>query len=130
MTVPAFMGTPIKLEQEVEDKHIPTFKPRWWYSRDALDLRPVIWSLENHPEEWRWDRETSRLIHIPSKHEFADHTWSYIGGTLRSSAGCSCISSRHEYQIGHRAALVKAMRAFAEKRTPAVNDQFRSHFVH
>jgi hypothetical protein len=31
-------------------ENLPRFAVRFWYRRDRLDARPVIWSLRNRPQ--------------------------------------------------------------------------------
>ena len=47
---------------------MPTFPHRWWRSQNRLDIRPVLWSLRNMPQDWSIDQHT--ITHNPSKHEF------------------------------------------------------------
>lgn len=53
----------------------PEFPVKWWHrwhrrSR-ALDVRPIIWALENTPaSNWEY-HPMSYLVHSPSKHTFA-----------------------------------------------------------
>lgn len=70
---------------------MPVFKPRWWRSKTRLDIRPVLWSLRNRPEEWRQDEYT--IVHMPSRHEF----WTangFFAYSLYRSNGCSCQRAR------------------------------------
>ena len=59
MSIFAFMMAPA-LKQEVKVDP-PVFKWRWWYSDKCLDIRPVLWSLRNHPEEWEMNEKGTRL---------------------------------------------------------------------
>jgi len=69
MSIFAFMMAPA-LKQEVK-VNPPVFKWRWWYSDDRLDIRPVLWSLRNHPEEWEITRQLFLVLGYVS---FAGHT--------------------------------------------------------
>lgn len=58
-------GTFVLAEAVPTKPATPVFGPRW-HSRSRLDIRPVLWSLRNRPEEWQQGEYT--LIHAPSKH--------------------------------------------------------------
>lgn len=108
---------------------LPVFKSRWWYSDKRLDARPVIWSLDNRPEEWVLlgpGKDHERLCHMPSDHKL--WTRGLIKGDLQ--ARCSC--SGRGWQIFQRASLRRAMNRWIRKHgaRPALAEQFAAHFVH
>jgi len=110
-----------KSETEVT-KAPPIFKRRWWYSAERLDARPVIWSLQNHPEEWQYiDPDyRNRIVHTPSEHE----VWTGSQQRYRLRAECSC-SSRN-WQVFQAHLVGRAIRQWQAQQR---EQQFRSHFV-
>lgn len=112
----------------------PVFGPRW-HSHSRLDIRPVLWSLRNRPEEWSQTEYTLR--HDPSGHEFwiANGFWFY--GLYGSDDNCSCTKVRG----GAFSFIQKVQFAFSRRRVAAIdrervsarlakiNDQFRDHFT-
>ncbi len=102
-----------------------------WHSRNRLDIRPVLWSLRNRPQEWR--RGNYTLDHIPSGHRFwiANGFFHY---SLYEANGCSCRRENHD---GHFSLIQKiefgaAYKAWRKSREPdraQINAQFASHFI-
>ncbi len=93
-----------------EQPKVPTWKPRWWYDLRKLDARPVIWSLKNRPQDWRYDRypRPITIIHTPSNHEF----WITMGSSyLYRTDGCGCQRSKEQkFQKGQHFRLRWALR--------------------
>jgi hypothetical protein len=112
---------------------LPTFKPRWWYSSQRLDARPVAWSLINRPEDWEWGRypngEDGRLIilHKPSVHEF----WVGSGrGFYRlHSADCGCSSTRGRFQHFQQGLFHRAFTQWQDAHSNYDTAHFADHFV-
>ena len=113
---------------------LPTFKPRWWYSPDRLDARPVMWYLRNRPEEWEPadNRPYWFLRHKPSRHTFR------IAGPAigLASANCDCSSrsDRGRFQVFQNIAFRAAVRTWMRQheralRPPIDHEQFAAHFV-
>lgn len=133
---------------------LPTFKPRWWYSDQRFDARPVVWSLRNRPEEWEavdssfssgpgWSPVTGRypdgLRHKPSGHifrYFGDHAQRLVSAVSPSDGTvCSCLNqaSDRKPQLGQRVRLWSAMWDWVEWKNPRPtvdHRHFASHFVH
>jgi hypothetical protein len=86
----------ISVPSVTERPALPTFPPRSWHRPDRLDARPVIWSLDNHPEEWEPadERPYWLLLHKPSGHVFR-----IAGGLARLTAPdeCSCLRASGGY---------------------------------
>lgn len=142
---PAVALKPRDGDGRVETKPaLPVFKRRWWFRDDRLDARPVIWSLENRPEEWEVDRRSRPLTitHLPSKHEF----WVGMGGyhlwraPNLDGTSCGCLGLTHSgetrFQRFQQVAFRRAYRNWLawnrERRAPEVsarNNQFASHFI-
>ena len=112
----------------------PTFTKRPWHSRGRLDIRPVLWSLRNRPQDWRADHYT--LTHVPSAHKFWIANGFFFYG-LWASNGCSCQREREgafsiiqKFQFGAaRRAWARATWAAAQGDRDQVNAQFASHFI-
>lgn len=112
---------------------LPNFKRRWWYSERRLDARPVIWSLKNHPEEWRYRFQSRDMLitHSPSRHS----VWFLFHMGYRLDAdGCSC-STRNKWQRFQLFSVGRAVRAWRrwearQNPTESIDVQFRSHFIH
>ncbi len=112
---------------------IPTFSSRRWHSRSRLDIRPVLWSLRNRPQDWQQDEFA--LLHKPSKHEFwtANGFWFYA----LYRAHCSCTRSGYgsfsfiqkiQFSFARRVvARMECARMSAE--LAEINGQFAAHFV-
>lgn len=113
-------------------KLLPVFKARWWFKPDRLDARSVIWSLYNHPEEWRFTHEGNpnlTITHIPSKHEF----WCCRTMGFRFyQADCGCSMSSRKWQMFQREGVAKAMRHWKRwhHQRENVSEHFQSHFIH
>lgn len=100
---------------------MPTFKRKWWYRADRLDARPVIWSLENCPEDWeRHQHMRSWVRHKPS-----DHCYSSDGSMLAGNCDCS----RYGFQWRQQKQLGKAVAAFIERQAAITQHQFQNHFL-
>ncbi len=121
-------------------QNLPRFKPRWWYRKDRLDARPVIWSLYNHPEEWdtvrpngnRALRPYSYFQHKPSNHYF--RIWAGECHLLEQTE-CGCQSAtRGRFQVFQKSGLRKAAQwweNYYKHPLPALNPQhFAGHFIH
>lgn len=132
-------ATAVKAESKPKAE-LPVFGPRW-HSFSRLDIRPVLWSLKNHPEEWVEDRYVIR--HKPSNHEF----WIANGlffHRLYDSHGCSCQSNGVGsfsliQKVQFRFALVRwrmsalggrAAKIAAANAASRVDAQFAKHFIH
>jgi hypothetical protein len=95
-----------KLNEAARAKEValPIFEPEWWFSRWRLDARPVIWSLLNHPEEWK---ETSPgvMFHTPSLHEFrlGYDRLSRPLGLLHAQCSCHTDTTNHFQHFQDRA---------------------------
>jgi hypothetical protein len=113
---------------------MPVFEPRWWRSKTRLDIRPVLWSLRNRPEEWTQTEYT--IMHVPSQHEFwtANGFFSY---SLYRAGGCSCTRARGGgfsllQKFEFSAALSKWTywdRSRQAAAATGVNVQFAAHFL-
>lgn len=127
MPVVALMAAPAKTEQPViqlkKEEIVPDFAPKWWHRPWRLDARPLIWSLDNSPEDWR--REMRILCHEPSRHCLGAST-----ATLYR-AGCSC--ENHRWQLFQRFQVRRAIGRWLkwEKITASagLQRQFQSHFL-
>lgn len=127
MSVLALLAPMPTPEQQATTSKLPGFRPRWWYHPGKLDARPVIWSLYNHPEEWRWSMAGYRIEHEPSGHEF--RIW---GGRRLMSVDCGC-SSASGWQFMQVFALAFAMRRWRKweaRRPTSLHQNFASHFIH
>lgn len=100
---------------------MPEFKKKWWHRSDRLDVRPVIWSMENRPEEWERYGSVSAISvqHKPSNHVFN------IYGRMHTTCGCSQLL----FQWGQTKRLGKAVTAFIRRQTVITQHQFRNHFL-
>ena len=129
MTILAFMAAPAKADVETQPP-LPTFKPRWWYDPNRLDARPVIWSLENRPEEWECHRPGIFLHvrHKPSGHDFVADT---VDTGLVDDSRCGCRSlTNGRFQIFQSWLFRHAANALDESRRAARDPaHFASHFV-
>ena len=139
----------IKRDEEAQAKSasLPIFETKWWFSKQRLDARPVIWSLVNHPEEWN---ETSPgvMFHMPSEHEFRlghDRPFRALG---LLHAQCSCHNdTTNLFQHFQSRAVRQAWRQWKETEQSTETkvvagsakhiyvgeyqpDHFTAHFVH
>lgn len=104
-------------------KNPPKFKPRWYFSHNRLDARPVIWSLENHPEEWQVDVPGLSILHKPSKHTF----WIGESGPARLfPTECSCHTTSRLFQPLQEGAFRRAYTSWVSR---GIRAQFASHFT-
>jgi len=133
MSILAFLAPMPAKVTKTETSALPEFKPRWWYKADRLDARPVIWSLDNHPEEWRVTHEGNynlTITHIPSNHQF----WSCLAmGYRLYRADCSCSSSSsRKWQRFQFWTVGRAIRQWVrnERAKENIAENFHSHFVH
>lgn len=46
----------------------PTFKERWWHSKSRIDIRPVVWSIRNRPDDW--ELSDYCFVHTPTRCSF------------------------------------------------------------
>lgn len=98
-----------KNEPEVSLSKPPEFKPRWWFSSYRLDARPLAWSLENRPEDWRWGGGGYTIVHKPSNHTY----WVGVGPYRLFEAMCSCHqSSRGRFQMFQQGLFHKAFKTW------------------
>lgn len=129
MSFLAFVPAVMKVSEPVVETvpSLPTFKPRWWYSSRRLDARPVIWSLQNHPEEWALCSTRLTITHAPSHHTF----WAFsVCRGLYSAGGCGCETSEAKFQLFQHGAYKRALRAWGRAvRAPVDRERFASHFV-
>lgn len=134
----AFVPTP-PAAMQAEDKPkaaLPVFGRRL-HSRNRLDIRPVLWSLKNRPEEWVEDRFT--ITHKPSKHEFwTGNGYFFYGLYSTGERHCSC----QAVEGGRFSLIQKAQFAWALMRwrwtyganlaraeLGRTNEQFANHFI-
>ncbi len=118
---------PAKIDSAVQ--MLPQFKPRWWYRRGRLDARPVIWSLDHRPEEWKLNYPGElheNLLHLPSKHYLYSAPVIVMG---RLVADCSC--QGRDWQIFQTLGVRRAIRRWLSAHGGSVTlaDQFRGHFI-
>lgn len=110
---------------------MPVFGARW-HSWSRLDIRPVLWSLRNRPEEW--EQLKYRLVHKPSNHQF----WTANGLFFYSlhDANCSCTKVRGggfsliqklQFAFARRHVLAIARRQ-ASAELAQINAHFTEHF--
>lgn len=121
---------------------LPVFKKRWWHRADRLDARPVIWSLDNRPDDWgRADygpggtlRPAWILRHKPSNHVF----WFAVVVRLEiEDNSCSCTSTRGRFQPFQNRAIKRAYRRWharniqpeIDAQNEATVRQFYNHFI-
>lgn len=121
-----------------EDLPQPTSGDRcWWQPKTGLDIRPVLWSLRNRPNEWTYDRGRYCIEHKPSRHEFwiSNGFWFY---RLYEAHGCSCKSdARGSFSFLQKIAFDRAYNhwkrnhadAIRAKEAAKINEQFRQHFL-
>jgi hypothetical protein len=111
------------------DTALPVFKPRWWFRKDRLDARPVVWSLLNRPDDWIWSSSAHCVIvHKPSLHEF------WVGNGRESyrlyRADCGCSSEGGHFQHFQQGIFHRAFLSWQERQTPRLNaEHFAAHFV-
>lgn len=111
----------------------PTFGRRW-HSWSRLDIRPVLWSLRNRPEEWQQTEFT--LLHKPSRHEFWTANGFFFYALYRAD-GCSCTRARggafsliQKFQFGAaRRRVARMERARMSAELIGINAQFAGHFL-
>lgn len=117
-----------------ETAQAPTFGRRW-HSWSRIDIRPVLWSLRNRPEEWHQDGYT--LVHKPSKHGFWTGNGFWFYG-LYDSNNCSCTSRPshgrfsliQKFQFGlARRTVARLERTRANAELVGINSQFAEHFL-
>lgn len=119
---------------------LPVFKPRFWWSPDRLDVRPVLWSMRNKPEDWAVQRlprprfDGGWMLHTPSQHSFqVGGFWAGDRAGLRNSRNCGCSQSSKKFHTGqaHRFNRMawKFFRAEGARQGVAVAKEFHSHFV-
>ncbi len=118
---------PAKIDSAVQ--MLPQFKPRWWYRRERLDARPVIWSLDHRPEEWKLNyrgEDYENLLHLPSGHSLYSAPNILMG---RLVADCSCRD--RQWQIFQVFGVRRAIRRWQSAHGGSVTlaDQFRGHFI-
>jgi|SRR5581483_4133358 len=118
---------------DVQTSTAPVFGRRW-HSWSHLDIRPVLWSLRNRPNDWEQTEFTLR--HKQSNHEFwiANGFWFYA---LYSTDSCSCqrvrggsfsLIQKIQFSFARRTvARIDRARRSAELAT--INRQFTEHFV-
>lgn len=125
--VGVFGGTTISAvrEQETTVVPLPVFKPRWWHRVDRLDARPVVWSLDNRPDDWVCDCGDYVLTHKRSGHSL----WIANGYGLYSmqSPGCGCTSRGGAFQRFQQRAIHRAVRRWLSRHMNP--DRFVAHFV-
>lgn len=134
----------VKETSPPEPPPLPEFKPKWWYSKRRLDVRPLLWGLKHHPKEFTYDYHRfsdssySRLRHYrhvktASGHTDAErHTFVKKFGWRLEDANCSCHQTTRKFQVGHSFLLRMALRQRrrSEFNADATAKQFASHFVH
>ena len=124
---------------DTQEEKLPEFKPRWWYSPDRLDARPVVWSLKNRPHEWNWRNyaldgspptySDMMLTHVPSQHHFWIGSAPYHYPRLDDDTICSCATLSGRWQMWQNPALRKAIREWVAQKRGNVFENFASHFV-
>jgi hypothetical protein len=116
-----------------KDTKSPPMFGRRWHSFSRLDIRPVLWSLRNRPEEWEQNEFT--IVHKPSKHEFwiANGFWFYS----LYRADCSCTKAaggkfsyiqKVQFSFARRA-VAALERARRNAELAQINVQFAEHFT-
>lgn len=133
-TILAFVGVmPIVAPKQAQT---PDFtSKRRWHSRDRLDIRPVLWSLRNRPEDWKADGHYT-LDHKPSHHEFWIANGFFFYSLYRTD-DCSCHLTREgsfsliqKVQFGRACAAWRRWNRTNENSALAeVNRQFANHFI-
>jgi len=111
----------------------PTFKPHWWYKKNRLDARPVIWSLYNHPKDWSMSTP-NRLLHAPSNHEFwvgSGKMYTRLYDAQMQSGSCSCLhqSERGRFQRFQKGRFWRAYQHWNRNHNAVDADHFAAHFI-
>ena len=108
--------------------------------KDRLDVRPVCWSMRNHPQDWQFTEFTLR--HRPSGHDF----WIASGFSYYRlyEARCSCMSvGNGRFSVRQKLMFHRAMRTLQKlqretpsdikarerKRIADINAHFMTHFT-
>lgn len=115
-----------------ESKPAPVFGRRW-HSFSRLDIRPVLWSLRNRPEEW--EQSEYRLTHTPSQHTFwiGNGFWFYS----LHDANCSCTQvsggkfsfiQKIQFSFARRR-VSEIQRSLRSAQLAKINAQFSEHFM-
>ena len=115
---------------------VPVFTKRPWHSRNHLDIRPVLWSLRNRPQDWNIGSGHYTIDHTPSQHEFWIANGFFFYG-LYNANGCSCnhggegsFSLIQKFQFGSALrAWRRSQQSAVQERRDQVNAQFSSHFI-
>lgn len=117
---------------------MPEFRPKWYFSDSKVDARPMLWSLENCPEDWEpigyhnpkpanWSAVYG-LRHKPSNHTL--YGIKYLP-TLRADCGCNGREFQ-PFQVGKvRLACRRWLDSNGfgpEAEAEARRQQFRAHF--
>lgn len=118
---------------EAKSAPLPTFVRRPWYNPHRVDARPVIWSLRNRPEDWKYTWATHRnltLTHKPSGHKL----WaSGVMGYKIDSDSCSCTGRAWQFlQFFAMGRAVRAWKRWEAKNNPEhhqLAEQFSAHFI-
>lgn len=100
--------------------------PKW-----RLDIRPMLWSLYNKPEEWT--QTTYRLTHNPSCHAvYFSNGWPFY-----ELFGQQCDCETRKLSLGQKWQLRRAVagwrstvgRVRSEVEQVKINQRFASHFI-
>jgi|SRR5215469_195367 len=109
----------------------PRFEKFDGYDPNKLDARPLIWSLENKPEEWSYPgpRPDNHALafylrHEPSNHLFNISWHENLCGL--AAAECSCHATSHQFQTGQALELYAAAVAWDKE---MIRRQFAEHFT-
>lgn len=134
-TMFAFLATLPALKSKT-----PPVMPDWSSLRQSkkarLDIRPVVWSLLNKPEDWKWGYNNYTIYHVKSNHQFWVTSGPY---RLYGADHCSCqqvadgtgfsIAQRYKFGVAFRAWKRWERTQRVVPRVEAINKEFRQHFV-
>lgn len=112
----------------------PTFKARWWHRHNRIDVRPVIWSLINKPQDWKLSRpyyywRGHIITHVTTRHDFR------VGKTpfscrMDDTTRCECQrqSNGGRFQPFQKLAFWMAAKSFISKHEKVDQNHFANHF--
>lgn len=135
MSLIAFLATLPALTKSTTPPAMPEWQSLRYSKKQRLDIRPVLWSLRNKPQDWEWQRGRDTIGHIPSGHSFWVYSMDYH---LHNSTQCSCTQAREgrfsfiqRRQFGRAFASWRRWqkKQFATPRIEAINKEFRQHFI-
>lgn len=116
----------VKVTKVLPEKPVmPKFPPR--RNRCRLDLRPVIWSLYNQPNDWVLERGV--LHHTKSSHHFNARHFMTYGEIVH--APCNCGTALRHPTLRDRFAFHRAFKVWKrDHHFTNIQQQFAGHFVH